>query len=161
MKNIGRFSQECNKPRNHIVTDALSLYTFSYKQYGETKNIIVNQTPDDGTWPDGALWDIGVWIAKVLVMINNPPPSGAGSKKELYVSRLKTPGLWPKSWKECNILELGCGVGLTGLVGASLGAKLSLLTDLEVVVSKVTKHNAELNKHVFGMDQKVIAMPLC
>ena len=154
-------NQECNKPRNHIVKDATSQFIFSYKQYGQTKNVSVDQTANEDTWPGGALWDIGVLLAKVLVMVNSPIPSGAAAKNELHVNRLKEPGLWPKSWKDCHMLELGCGVGLTGLVAASLGAKLSLLTDLDVVVNKVTRPNVVLNKKIFGMGQKVIAMPLC
>lgn len=154
-------NQECNKPRNHIVKDASSQYTFTYKQFGQTRNISVNQTPDEDTWPGGALWDVGVLLAKVLVMINNPPPSGVAKKNELYVSRINVPKLWPKPWKECRVLELGCGVGLTGLVGASLGAKLSLLTDLDEVVNKVARPNVDLNKGAYGMGQKVIAVPLC
>ena len=155
-------NDECNRPRNHIVKDASSEYTFSYKQYGIAKKVSVLQTPDEDTWPGGALWDIGVLLAKVLVMINSPSPSGTMTKNsELHVDRLKTPGLWPKSWKQCNVLEFGCGVGLTAIVAASLGAKLSLLTDLDVVVDKVTKPNVELNRNLFGIGQKVIAMPLC
>ncbi len=155
-------SGAANKPRNHIVKDATSPYTFTYKQYGLQKSITVNQTPDEDTWPGGALWDIGALLAQALVMLNKPPPSSSSSgKKEAFVPRLRSPGIWPTSWKDCTILELGCGVGLTGLVGAQLGAKLTLLTDLEVVVNKVTKPNVELNKKEFGMGQKVVALPLC
>ncbi len=159
--------EECNRPRNHIVKDASSDYDFTYRQYGQTKQVKVHQTPEEDTWPGGALWDIGVLLAKVLVMINTPTPSSSSSaitnknNTELHVDRLKAPGLWPKSWKESHILELGCGVGLTGLVASSLGAKLCLLTDLEVVVDKVTRPNVELNKHIFGIGQKVVAIPLC
>ncbi len=156
-----------NKPRNHVVQDATSQFTFTFKQFGSQKSISVDQTADEDTWPGGALWDIGVLLAKVLVMVNTPPPSsssassGGNKKQELYVPRLRTPGIWPTSWKDCTILELGCGVGLTGLVGAALGAKLTLLTDLDVVVEKVTKKNVELNKGRFvGMGQKVLAVPL-
>lgn len=105
--------------------------------------------------------DIGVLLAKAMVMVNNPTPSVAGAKNELHVARMKIPGLWPKSWKDSHILELGCGVGLTGLVGASLGAKVTLLTDLQEVVEKVTIPNVDLNKGIFGVTQKIVAMPLC
>ena len=47
---------EQNKPRNHLITDATSPYTFSYMQYGQRKSITVNQTPEEETWPGGALW---------------------------------------------------------------------------------------------------------
>ena len=153
---------ETNKPRNHLIKDATSPHTFSYTQYGIQKSITVNQTPEEETWPGGALWDIGVLLARVLVMVNKPPPSSATqNKKEKYVSRLCSPGIWPKSWKDCKILELGCGVGLTGLVGAQLGAKVTILTDLAVVVEKVTEQNVELNKKTFGKNQHVHALPLC
>ncbi len=160
-------SPSSNAPRNHIIKDAQEPYTFVYRQYGQTRKITVAQTAEEETWPGGALWDIGVLLAKVLVMVNTPPPSSSSSgtttgKNELYVPRIRTTGIWPtKSWKECCILELGCGVGLTGLVAASLGSKLTLLTDLDVVVNRVTIRNVELNKHAFGMGQKVIAVPLC
>jgi len=158
--------QSTNTPRNHIIKDASSPYTFEYKQYGQTKRISVGQTADEDPWPGGALWDLGVLLAKVLVMVNTSPPTAssktASDKNQLYVPRLRTTGVWPsKSWKDYCILELGCGVGLTGLVGASLGAKVTLLTDLDVVVNKVTLPNIVLNKHAFGMGQKVLGVPLC
>lgn len=114
--------EQCNKPRNHVVKDATSQYIFPYKQFGQMKTICVNQTPEEDTWPGGALWDIGVLLAKVLVMANSPPPSSSSSnssqrggnthskKEELHVSRIRAPGLWPKAWKECTILELGAGM---------------------------------------------------
>jgi hypothetical protein len=40
-------NSDCNKPRNHIVKDATSQYTFTYKQYGQTKSVHVNQTPQE------------------------------------------------------------------------------------------------------------------
>ena len=44
------------------------------------------------------------------------------------------------------VLELGCGVGLTGLVAAAiLRPKLVLLTDLEPVITHVTQFNVEQN----------------
>jgi len=152
-----------NKPNNHIVKDATRPYTFQYTQYGVQKTITVNQTAQEETWPGGALWDIGVLLAKILVMVNKPPPNaslkGMGEK---YVSRIAAPGIWPTtSWKDTTILELGCGVGLTGMVGAQLGAKLTVLTDLDVVIDRVTKPNLELNKKCFGKGQNIFAMPLC
>jgi predicted nicotinamide N-methyase len=126
------------------------------------KQITINQTPKEDTWPGGALWDIGVLLAEVLVMVNKPPPPpSADGKKEMNVSRLRTPGIWPTSWKESSILELGCGVGLTGLVGAQLGARVTLLTDLDVVIEKVAQPNIEINKKEFGKSQNVVAIPLC
>lgn len=151
-----------NKPNNHIVKDATRPYTFQYTQYGVQKTITVNQTAEEETWPGGALWDIGVLLAKLLVMVNKPPPNASsGGKGEKYVSRIRAPGIWPTSWKDATILELGCGVGLTGMVGAQLGAKLTVLTDLNVVIDRVTKPNLELNKKAFGKGQSIVAFPLC
>jgi predicted nicotinamide N-methyase len=100
-----------------------------------------------------------VLLANVLVMVNTPVP--LASDRALNVDRLRKPGIWPKSIKDCKVLELGCGVGLTGLVAASLGAKLTLLTDLNVVVERVTEQNVVLNKKAFGIGQAVFAVPLC
>ena len=92
-------------------------------------------------------------------MANTPVP--LASEKALNVDRMRKPGIWPKSIKDCKILELGCGVGLTGLVAASLGAKLTLLTDLNVVVERVTEQNVVLNRKAFGIGQALFAVPLC
>lgn len=158
-------SKDQNKPRNHLIVDASTPFTFKYRQYGDLKSVTVNQRPDEDTWPGGALWDIGVLLAKLLVMAATPSVPVA-SKQMLRqedivnVPRARSPGIWPISWKDCTILELGCGVGLTGLVGALLGAKLTILTDLDIVVEKVTKPNVELNKKSFSKSQKVIAATL-
>jgi len=158
-------TEETNKPRNHLIVDASTQFSFKYRQYGNVKTITVQQTPDEDTWPGGALWDIGILLAKLMVMVNTVPQSSSkipNAKEEIMnVPRARLPDMWPISWKDCTILELGCGVGLTGLVGASLGAKLTILTDLDIVVEKVTKKNIELNKSVFSKSQKVLASALC
>lgn len=158
-------TEETNKPRNHLIVDASTEFSFKYRQYGNVKTITVQQTPDEDTWPGGALWDIGILLAKLMVMVNTVPQSSSkvpNTKEEIMnVPRARLPDMWPISWKDCTILELGCGVGLTGLVGASLGAKLTILTDLDIVVEKVTKKNIELNKRFFSKSQKVLATTLC
>lgn len=158
-------TEETNKPRNHLIVDASTEFTFKYRQYGTVKAITIQQTPDETTWPGGALWDIGILLAKLMVMVNTAPQSSAkvSNKKEdiMNVPRARLPDMWPISWKDCTILELGCGVGLTGLVAAALGAKLTILTDLDVVIEKVTKKNIELNKNSFSKSQKVVASTLC
>jgi predicted nicotinamide N-methyase len=77
------------------------------------------------------------------------------------------------SCKELTLLELGCGVGLTGLVAAAaLGSTMTILTDLKVVIDNVTQPNVLLNsapstgKHPYrvmetGKRGRVMAMPLC
>jgi predicted nicotinamide N-methyase len=160
-------ASDANKPRNHLVTDATGPYTFTYIQYGKPESITVHQTPDEDTWPGGALWDIGVLLSQVLIGF-----AGISSS----ASKVKFP---PRllyalpSYKDLTVLELGCGVGLTGLVAAAvLGTKLTILSDLKVVVDKVTAPNVLHNtvpstgKHPYRLVQagkrgRVIAMPLC
>ena len=121
--------------------------------------MIVDQTTEEETWPGGALWDIGVLLSKLLVAISS---SSSCSEKDVpSTKRLKSCGIISPRWKNSSILELGCGVGLTGLVGAALGAKLTMLTDLSVVVEKVTRPNLEKNKSSFRSGQKIMALPLC
>lgn len=109
----------------------------------------------------GALWDVGVLMARLLVMATSPPPSP--KSREPYVPRLVAPGVWgPTSWRERRVLELGCGVGLTGLVAAAVGARAVLLTDLDIVVDQATRPNVERNSHLGGNGgSKISAMPLC
>ena len=58
---------EENKPRNHLITDASSPYTFNYMQYGQRKSITVNQTPEEETWPGGALWVSQLIVFRILL----------------------------------------------------------------------------------------------
>ncbi len=141
-----------NRPRNYYITDATSPYTFTYNRYGQQKSIVVHQTPNEETWPGGALWDIGVLMAKLLVQIMDPTTK----------SRLGSNIMG--SWKEKRILELGCGVGLTGLVAAAMGARVTVLTDLTEVIHKVTIPNVEINTVTSGSinnKKSVVAIPLC
>jgi predicted nicotinamide N-methyase len=50
-----------------------------------------------------------------------------------------------QSWKNVKVLELGAGVGLTGIVTGVLGARQVVLTDLPVVIERITKNNIALN----------------
>jgi hypothetical protein len=131
-----------NRPRNFLVTDATKPYTFSYLQYGKPVSIIVHQTPEEETWPGGALWDIGVLLAHFLVAL-------AGFQPSLVSKDVKPPTRLLEavpSIKELTVLELGCGVGLTGIVAAAvLGTQLTVLSDLAIVVEKVARPNLELN----------------
>lgn len=131
-----------NRPRNFLVTDATKPYTFSYLQYGKPVSIIVHQTADDETWPGGALWDIGVLLSHFLVALAGFQPFGV-SKDVKPPERLMQS---VPSVKNLTVLELGCGVGLTGIVAATvLGTSLTIVTDLDVVVEKVARRNVETN----------------
>jgi predicted nicotinamide N-methyase len=154
-----------NCPRNLLVTDATQPFTFSFTgRFGIFKSITVNQTPDDDTWPGGSLWDAGVLLSQLFVALALAGDGGSctvttttrnveGKAKstnrivtlptrvsEVMSSRIK-------SMQDTAVLmELGCGVGLTGLVAAAaIGAKCTLLTDLPVVIDRVTEPNVVQN----------------
>ena len=154
-----------NCPRNLLVTDATQPFTFSFTgRFGIFTSLTVNQTPDDDTWPGGSLWDAGVLLSQLIVALALTDNGGSctvttttrnveGKAKstnrivtlptrvsEVMSSRIK-------SMQDTAILmELGCGVGLTGLVAAAaIGAKCTLLTDLPVVIDRVTEPNVALN----------------
>jgi hypothetical protein len=178
-----------NRPRNLLITDATQPFTFSFQgRFALYKSILIHQTAAEETWPGGALWDLGVLLAEVLVALS-------AAKKSVHVTLTtstepnKTRGinrsidLPGRVWCgrimdrlkniETNgiILELGAGVGLTGLVASStFNAKLTVITDLEVVVDKVTTPNLAFNSTAMSTSKlrvinkgtgQVVAMPLC
>ena len=95
-------------------------------------------------------------------MATSPPPPP--NSREPFIPRLVAPGVWgPVSWRERRVLELGCGVGLTGLVAGAVGARAVLLTDLQVVVDGITQRNVQRNSRHLGGNggAKISVMPLC
>jgi predicted nicotinamide N-methyase len=179
-------TSETNKARNLLITDATTPFTFSFLgRYNIRTSLTVHQTPDEETWPGGALWDLGILLAQVLVAAVS---SDGNASTTITVV---TPAGKPKSTTRAiqlpsrlfqalqinqfaladvsTILELGCGVGLTSLVAASaLRAKLTVLTDLTAVIERVTHPNVVQNsssnksgfRTVAGLG-KVVAVPLC
>eukprot|EP00934_Nitzschia_sp_Nitz4_P006973 Nitzschia sp. Nitz4//scaffold178_size73299//13817//14707//NITZ4_005694-RA/size73299-processed-gene-0.25-mRNA-1//-1//CDS//3329539107//6963//frame0 len=155
-----------NRPRNYLVTDATQPYNFVYKQYGKPVSIVVDQSAEEDTWPGGALWDIGVLLAQLLVGLAGFEPIGCSKVPSRLLEAFP-------STRDLSVLELGAGVGLTGLVAAAvLGTKLTLLTDLEVVVEKIAAPNMvkntipSTNKQPYrltsaGNRGRVMALPLC
>lgn len=167
-----------NKPRNLLITDATTPFEFEYHQKHNRirQCFTVYQTAADETWPGGALWDLGVVLAEFIVMLRggevnvsltthhrDDTQAGASSSSSSLCRTLSfrnndIPSTLSKATFN-TILELGCGVGLTGLVAASAwNAKLCLLTDLQVVIDGVTKRNVE---HNVNKNCKVMAVPLC
>ena len=163
-----------NQPRNFLVRDATKPFDFSFMQYGKPVSILVNQSSQDETWPGGALWDTGVILSTLFVEL----AGFQSTKKEK--SKIKIPTRMIQAIpniKDLTVLELGCGVGLTGIVAAAaLGTKLSVLTDLNVVIEKVSAPNVELNSTAStvgngghkpyrltkaGKRGRIMAMPLC
>lgn len=152
-----------NKPRNHFVLDATKPFQFDYTKFGAKEGITIYQTANEDTWPGGALWDLGVIMAKLLVSWTR----GATYNKATPLPSCLATGF---SVKDATVLELGCGTGLTGIAAASVGAKVTILTDLPVVVEEVTKRNVETNFQVGPTKTcgyrttrtggKVVAMPL-
>ena len=130
-----------NQPRNFLVRDATKPFEFSFLQYGKPASIFVEQTAQDETWPGGALWDVGVILSTFFVGL----AGFQSAKKEKTKIPTRMIQAVPNT-KDLSVLELGCGVGLTGIVAAAvLGTQLAVLTDLDVVVEKVTEENIELN----------------
>jgi predicted nicotinamide N-methyase len=184
-----------NKPRNLLVLDATQTITFSFiGKYQLRHALVIQQTPHPDTWPGGALWDLGVLLSCLLVGLATPANKAsistiqANNNKSHETSlpihipprvmqQLTKSGhahcVVPTAKSNLTVLELGCGVGLTGLVaGAVLNAQVVLLTDLAVVVDRVTKANMVLNTslvkkkigpcHVINQGQtQMIATPLC
>ncbi|MGK3754085.1 MAG: putative nicotinamide N-methyase [Bacillariaceae sp.] len=144
---VSSSSTDENKPRNFLCKDATKPFEFSFLQYGKTASIVVCQTAEDETWPGGSLWDVGVILSTFFVELAGfqsikKESSSKGVKIPIPARLLQAiPNI-----KDLTVLELGCGVGLTGIVAAAvLGTKLTILTDLNVVVETVTESNVELN----------------
>jgi Lysine methyltransferase len=179
-----------NRPRNLIVLDATTPVEFSFDQYGKPVVLTIHQTAAENTWPGGALWDCGWCMAQLLVrssttttVIEQPPPSNNNiGKKTQKPRRTSTYRSIPRhlhlpftssSTKINTVLELGCGVGLTGLVAAAILRPriITILTDLPVVIDHVTQRNLQANGMLVDKKTKsyciqsggcpVRAMPLC
>jgi predicted nicotinamide N-methyase len=155
---------DTNKPRNILITDATQPFEFSFKgRFAIHNTFRIQQTPDDQTWLGGALWDLGVIMAQMLVALSHGSSQvtlttidgqGKHHAKQRMIelpTRLKDAlsknSAFQRAFTEPPlILELGAGVGLTGLIAAAaLNAKATVLTDLEIVVNKVTRPNLEIN----------------
>ena len=163
-----------NRPRNMMVTDATTPLHMSWTgRYRIHQSITVQQTADPETWPGGAVWDLGWCLAQLMIGIAADAAAGGssstihsttthGNKSTTRTMQLPLrvtqslrehfPRLFTSSHQETLlILELGCGVGLTGLVSAAAfahQAKAVVLTDLPVVIEKVTQPNVLLNTTV-------------
>lgn len=183
--------ETANKPRNVMVLDATAPLQFAWQgRFGLQHVVTVDQTPDEDTWPGGAVWDLGWCMSHLLVALSaggkatttttTTTTTSTGSTSSSHSSgkmtrrRTISTGTelavrindallryhqnWPDPCKlpatttlmECNtILELGCGVGLTGLVAAlSLRPKVTVLTDLKSVIDKVTLPNVKRNSNI-------------
>jgi hypothetical protein len=163
-----------NRPRNFLVRDATKPFDFSFVQYGKPVSIVVHQASQDETWPGGVLWDTGVIMSNFFVEL----AGSQSTKKEKSKAKIPTRLIQAiPNIKDLTVLELGCGVGLTGIVAAALlGTQLAVLTDLDVVIEKVTEQNVELNSTASavgngghnpyrltkaGKRGRIMTMPLC
>jgi len=211
-----------NRPRNFLVTDATRPFAFGFTGRGNIRReVVVEQTPDESTWPGGALWDLGVVLSELFAaaaqLIDRPRPrqqqqqqqqqqhsksappssnngreegtievtlttttttatettnestkrgkkggSGGGAKTKCSTRTIHLPDrvrgsefLRQKLGHPSLVLELGCGVGLTGLAvaataraspaTATAASPCVVMTDLDIVVDRVTKRNVDLN----------------
>jgi predicted nicotinamide N-methyase len=129
--------QPKNIPRNIFLKDADSIFKFDLTMYGQKKTVVVSQSSAEETFPGGCLWELGILLAK------------------LFCSPRYSP-IQPNSWNKVKVLELGAGVGLTGIVTGVLGARQVILTDLPVVIERITKNNIALNaSHLKGVNNKL------
>jgi len=136
--------QPKNIPRNIFLKDADSMFIFDVTVYGRKKSVMVSQSSAEATFPGGALWEIGVLLCRLF-------------------SSTKYSPIRANAWNKVKVLELGAGVGLTGIVTGVLGARQVLLTDLPVVIEGITKKNIALNgSHLKGLNKslRVSAQPL-
>ncbi|GMH75661.1 hypothetical protein TL16_g06831 [Triparma laevis f. inornata] len=129
--------------KNKYTINADSTYTTSLLSFGKPVSISIRQTSNEDTWPGGALWDPGVVVSKLF-----------GDKKLTPIPQTKLRSL--------NVLELGAGCGMTGIVLGVLGARWVCCSDMIEVCEGVTKVNVELNKGAYtpkGGISRVNAMP--
>jgi len=176
----GNTDKQANKPRNLLVTDATQPFSFSFPgRFATHYHITVHQTPAEKTWPGGALWDLGVLLARVVVGLSGGTEATSTMmnaqgkvKSKTYSIQLPTHIVEACDWKkilqdQAIVLELGCGVGLTGMVAAAaLAAKVTVLTDLHEVIDQVTRPNIMINSQSSKEGRTigkgaVVATPLC
>lgn len=197
-------SQPTNKPRNLLITDATSPFSVSFQgRFNIRTEITVEQTAREDIWPGGALWDVGVLLAQVFAVssakgyhlpitlttdspILSSKKGQACEKSASQIRHIQLPARFIEALESksivldspISIVELGCGVGFTGMVAAvALTSEWTLLTDLEAVIEGITRPNMEKNvsstqkakKTVLcdvpfrniSAKSKVAALPLC
>ena len=170
-KPINGSSTSDNKPRNLLLLDASGPLTFQFRQYGTPITLTFDQTAEESTWPGGAVWDLGWVLARFFcgsVATTTTMPGQHTLRRPGVVVSNHVHQLPLVRQKLRCILELGCGVGLTGIVAAAaLHPSLTLLTDLRVVVDRVTHPNVLRNTvRTTGVlpksgGSRILALPLC
>lgn len=80
----------------------------------ESDDAVLSPLWSDGTWTGSLIWDSAVYASDMLLT-----------------------DAWANRLRGKSLLELGCGLGLPGLVGHAMGASPVLLTDRRVVVELV------------------------
>lgn len=147
--------------------------------YGITmKNDCRNRKHSRLVFEGGAIWDLGIVLASVcvacaggsactLTLLDGKPKQYAIRLPERFLQLQKNDSWFRRFWTASSSnhlrwVELGCGVGLTGLVAAAaLRPQFMLLTDLDVVVEQVTQPNVQANQALYKGSTTCRALPLC
>jgi len=164
---MSAFAAKAGLPAAPATTAAFNKYSTAMDPFAITLTVntvsmplTVHQTNKEESWPGGALWDPGVVLVKLFqksfgsVAIANEHPTIQALSSLILL-------------RDTTVVELGCGVGLTGIALGALGAKHVLVTDMPVVIDAVTRANVKRNELHYSTkannnthSSSVVALPL-
>ena len=133
----GAYNSICmNLPQRELVFPPYNNnYNNNNKDSDNSIHVTIQQLTSGSGKTGMAVWNSGLLLSRLLVNLV--------TYDENFTNWWKT--------LPC-VLELGCGTGLTSIVGWKLGAPYVLATDGNVDVLQLTKSNIKLNTHTNGND---------